>query len=74
MSEWTADSNEALTLSFGSYGNLFQCEQTLITCSSTVRASEDKEMLSPNESYEEFHPTFTYPVRADVSSLLGTPS
>ena len=28
----------------------------------TVRANEDKEVLAENESYDNFHPTFTYPV------------
>jgi hypothetical protein len=27
-----------------------------------VRATADKEALGDNESYENFHPTFTYPV------------
>lgn len=30
----------------------------------TVRAQEDKQALAENESFEKFHPTFTYPVRA----------
>jgi histone acetyltransferase 1 len=36
----------------------------------TVRANEDKEVLADNESYENFHPTFTYPVCVQVHSIL----
>lgn len=32
----------------------------------TVRAQEDKQVLEENESFEEFHPTFTYPVRESL--------
>jgi hypothetical protein len=28
-----------------------------------VRAPEDKAALANEETYEDFHPTFTYPVR-----------
>jgi hypothetical protein len=28
----------------------------------TVRANKDKEALAEGESFENFHPTFTYPV------------
>lgn len=27
-----------------------------------VRSAKDKEALAEDETYEEFHPTFTYPV------------
>jgi len=27
-----------------------------------VRANKDKEVLGDNESYENFHPSFSYPV------------
>lgn len=30
----------------------------------TVRSTQDKNSLGKDESYEDFHPTFTYPVRA----------
>lgn len=30
-----------------------------------VRATTDKKVLGDNESYENFHPTFTYPVCSD---------
>ena len=29
-----------------------------------VRAKDDIEILDDGESYENFHPTFTYPVRS----------
>ncbi|KAH7905080.1 acyl-CoA N-acyltransferase [Hygrophoropsis aurantiaca] len=50
--DWTTDSNEALTLSL-------------------VRAPEDKRVLGPNESYEEFHPTFTYPIYGEDEKIYG---
>jgi histone acetyltransferase 1 len=36
---------------------------------STVRANEDKEALGESESFENFHPTFTYPVCSFQSFL-----
>ena len=30
----------------------------------TVRANKDKDALGESESFENFHPTFTYPVRS----------
>ena len=61
-SVWTADANEALSLSLGAH--------LLPTLSSPlrsppclpVRAPEDKASLWSREVYEGFHPTFTYPV------------
>ena len=35
----------------------------------TVRANNDKEALGESESFENFHPTFTYPVCPFQSSL-----
>ncbi|KAF4614777.1 hypothetical protein D9613_003276 [Agrocybe pediades] len=52
MTDWTADANEALTLSL-------------------VRSTKDKEVLAENESYEEFHPTFTYPIYGEEEKIYG---
>jgi histone acetyltransferase 1 len=57
--DWTADANEALTLSLGGSS----CTNLSITNAlRVVRAEEDKQVLGGEEAYEEFHPTFTYPV------------
>jgi histone acetyltransferase 1 len=42
----------------------------------TVRANKDKEALGDGESFENFHPTFTYPVCRNPSShsLLRRPA
>lgn len=37
----------------------------------TVRANKDKEALGESESFENFHPTFTYPVCSFRSFLTG---
>jgi hypothetical protein len=62
MANWTANSNEVLHLSLGillrNIGH-FLCSPSR----RTVRANDDKEVLGDNESYENFHPSFTYPVR-----------
>ncbi|KAG1836638.1 acyl-CoA N-acyltransferase [Suillus subalutaceus] len=50
--DWTADANEALTLSL-------------------VRAEEDKQVLGGEETYEEFHPTFTYPIYGEDERIYG---
>ncbi|KAG2041407.1 histone acetyltransferase type B catalytic subunit [Suillus americanus] len=50
--DWTADANEALTLSL-------------------VRAEEDKQVLGSEETYEEFHPTFTYPIYGEDEKIYG---
>jgi histone acetyltransferase 1 len=50
--DWTADANEALTLSL-------------------VRAEEDKQVLGGEETYEEFHPTFTYPIYGEDEKIYG---
>ncbi|KAH7918483.1 histone acetyltransferase type B [Leucogyrophana mollusca] len=52
MTDWTTNSNEALTLSL-------------------VRAAEDKRVLGANESYEAFHPTFTYPIYGEDEKIYG---
>lgn len=36
-----------------------------------VRGKKDKEVLSEDEKYEDFHPTFTYPVRLEAELALG---
>ncbi|EJD06193.1 histone acetyltransferase type B catalytic subunit [Fomitiporia mediterranea MF3/22] len=38
---------------------------------SLVRASLDNEVLTSDESYEEFHPTFTYPIYGDDEKIYG---
>lgn len=50
--DWTADANDALTLSL-------------------VRAEEDKQVLGGEETYEEFHPTFTYPIYGEDEKIYG---
>ena len=35
-----------------------------------VRATTEKEALGDNESYENFHPTFTYPVCTSLEVSL----
>ena len=71
MSDWTSDANEALTLSLGMYLRHI-CQNTLAyecpNFSSIVRSQEDKEALAEDESYGEFHPNFTYPVRSALLS------
>ncbi|KAG6332244.1 hypothetical protein ID866_6845 [Astraeus odoratus] len=51
-SDWTANSNEALTLSL-------------------VRAQEDQKVLHDGESYEGFHPAFTYPIYGEDEKIYG---
>ncbi|KAI0303510.1 acyl-CoA N-acyltransferase [Multifurca ochricompacta] len=38
---------------------------------SLVRSSQDKEALGDNESYENFHPTFTYPIYGEDEKIYG---
>jgi len=38
---------------------------------SFVRANEDKEVLADSESYENFHPTFTYPIYGEDENIYG---
>jgi histone acetyltransferase 1 len=57
--DWTADANEALTLTLG--GSL-RTNLRITNALRAVRAEEDKQVLGGEETYEEFHPTFTYPV------------
>ncbi|KAI0253813.1 acyl-CoA N-acyltransferase [Lactifluus subvellereus] len=38
---------------------------------SLVRANKDKEVLGVNESYENFHPTFTYPIYGEDEKVYG---
>lgn len=52
MTEWTINSNEALTLSL-------------------VRSPADKAVLGEDETYEDFHPTFTYPIYGDDEKIYG---
>ncbi len=59
---WTADANEALSLSLGAYLPPRRLHRRAHRCASPVRAPEDKASLWSREVYEGFHPTFTYPV------------
>lgn len=34
-----------------------------------MRSSKDKEVLADDEIYEEFNPSFTYPVRREPNNL-----
>lgn len=74
MADWTANSNEALTLSLGEYVKAFcpvvRTGRIHDLCYVTVRSKPDKESLATEESYENFHPTFTYPVSAFSSLAL----
>ncbi|KAL4075387.1 acyl-CoA N-acyltransferase [Scleroderma yunnanense] len=38
---------------------------------SLVRAQEDKSVLQDDESYEEFHPAFTYPIYGEDEKIYG---
>ncbi|KAI0032357.1 acyl-CoA N-acyltransferase [Vararia minispora EC-137] len=38
---------------------------------SLVRGAADREMLGENESYEGFHPTFTYPIYGEDEKIYG---
>ncbi|KAG0705310.1 acyl-CoA N-acyltransferase [Suillus ampliporus] len=38
---------------------------------SLVRAEEDKQVLGNEETYEEFHPTFTYPIYGEDEKIYG---
>ncbi|KAK7689007.1 hypothetical protein QCA50_007698 [Cerrena zonata] len=38
---------------------------------SLVRAKADEESLSPEEAYDGFHPTFTYPIFGDEQKVYG---
>lgn len=57
--DWTADANDALTLSLG--GSLYT-SSSIANTFCAVRAEEDRQVPGSEETSEEFHPTFTYPV------------
>ncbi|KAJ8589991.1 histone acetyltransferase type B catalytic subunit [Rhizopogon salebrosus TDB-379] len=38
---------------------------------SLVRAEEDKQVLGEEETYEEFHPSFTYPIYGEDEKIYG---
>ncbi|PPQ67652.1 hypothetical protein CVT25_012680 [Psilocybe cyanescens] len=38
---------------------------------SLVRSPKDKEVLAEDETYEEFHPTFTYPIYGEDEKIYG---
>ncbi|KAJ3552859.1 hypothetical protein NM688_g3931 [Phlebia brevispora] len=64
------DSNEALTLSLGT--NLpARYASTRPDDLFTVRAEEDKQVLTSMEDYEGFHPSFTYPIYGEDEKLYG---
>lgn len=62
MADWTADATEALTLSLGQSTPIIY---TILLNGGrgVVRSTQDKECLAEDESYENFNPSFTYPVR-----------
>jgi hypothetical protein len=64
MSEWTADSNEALHLRLGWWLDFMLGCHDLMLLLLLVRTKEDAAVLLPNERKltELFHPKFTYPV------------
>lgn len=73
MADWTANSNDALHLSLGTiFCDILAVFSGAHVMRFTVRANKDKEVLSDGESFENFHPTFTYPVRTNfpLFSLL----
>lgn len=59
---WTINSNEALHISLGKAILSTRACRPCIPTSLSVRAEEDKELLADDENFEDFHPTFTYPV------------
>jgi hypothetical protein len=67
MADWTANSNDALHLSLGTiFRDIWVVFSAAHLMRFIVRANKDKEVLSDDESFENFHPTFTYPVRTDI--------
>jgi hypothetical protein len=66
---WTANSNDALHLSLGIFFRDSVFFGAYIT-RFTVRANKDKEVLGESESFENFHPRFTYPVCSFQSFLI----
>lgn len=69
MTEWTINSNEALTLSLGQANMLtvHTAADRKLPIPLTVRSPADKAVLGEDETYEDFHPTFTYPVCTRLS-------
>lgn len=63
---WTADANEALSLSLGLSSLPTSRPCRAHACGHAVRAPEDKASLWSREVYEGFHPTYTYPVRLSL--------
>ena len=66
MEEWTSDSNESLVISMGMSEIEVACKFNSLKA---VRSPVDKDVLTETEDYDEFNPTFTYPVRRSVASL-----
>jgi hypothetical protein len=58
---WTGQQTRMMHLTSLLVRHFAQTEAQLTLC--TVRAEEDKQVLGEEETYEEFHPSFTYPVR-----------
>jgi hypothetical protein len=71
---WTANSNDALHLSLGTFFRVTLVFLGAYITRFTVRANKDKEALSESESFENFHPTFTYPVCSFQSFLTDRPT
>jgi histone acetyltransferase 1 len=70
---WTANSNDALHLSLGIIIRDIVCSEPH-SSRLTVRANKDKEALGESESFENFHPTFTYPVCACLPVFSHRPA
>jgi hypothetical protein len=74
-SNWTANSNDALHLSLGTFFRDLGLPWRLdYIVRFTVRANKDKEALRESESFENFHPSFTYPVCSFQSFLADRPT
>lgn len=61
MADWTSDANEALVLSLGRHSHPVWYNGTQFP-DYLVRSKTDADALTKSEKYDEFNPTFTYPV------------
>ncbi|THH14867.1 hypothetical protein EW146_g5517 [Bondarzewia mesenterica] len=56
----------------GTVSSSADCTQLKLKCVLIeVRSSKDKEVLAEDESYEGFHPTFTYPIFGEEEKIYG---
>ena len=77
MADWTSDSNDSLLFSLGMCRSLKWSATTSVLLVhayahfwTPVRSQKDKEALAEDEAYEEFNPSFTYPVWHCISWFL----